>query len=63
VSFIARNPLEAENRKGANEVIRAGRQLLRTRSRSAGRWVGMKRRSGIVRRPAAPDNASIASER
>jgi hypothetical protein len=61
VSFIARNPLEAENRKGANQVIRAGRH--RERSGRAGWWVGMKRRSGIVRRPAAPDNASIASER
>jgi hypothetical protein len=64
VSFIARNPLEAENRKGAcKSSAPAGNCCANAQSSRAGRRVGMKRRSGIVRRPAAPDNASIASER
>jgi len=50
----------AENRKGAASHPQSAGSRMRTRARAGGR---MKRRSGIVRRLAAPDSASAASER
>ena len=62
-SFIATNPLKSGKPHGRQENIgrRTGSHCRKTCVR--GPADAMKRRSGIVRRPAAPDSASAASER
>ena len=63
-SFIATNPLQSGKPQGRREKHRTSdRFVVLNRHGVRGPAGAMKRRSGIVRRPAAPDSASAASER